>query len=153
MNVTTALSNAVQAPDRPSTTSAAVRAVADRIAAIPPSLILAILQDVQRDLRSAQQQRDLTEAEAAQLAAVNTRLSAENADLSAASSSLRAENEALAARADSLLERQAALEAAAESLKLENCTLLQQFDRLKIKHEQDAAGFQEQVAAVRCSWP
>jgi chromosome segregation ATPase len=108
-------------------------------------------QDLQRDLRTAQQQRDLTEAEAAQLAAVNTRLSAENADLSAASSSLRAENEALGARADSLLERQAALEAAAESLKLENCTLLQQFDRLKIKYEQDAAGFQEQVAELKSS--
>lgn len=109
-------------------------------------------QDMQRDLRTAQQQRQLTEAEASQLAAVNQRLSAENADLAATSSSLKAENEALAARADSLLERQAALESAAESLKLENCTLLQQFDRLKIKYEHEAAGFQEQVGAGGCWW-
>lgn len=109
------------------------------------------LQDMQRDLRTAQQQRQLTEAEASQLAAVNQRLSAENADLAATSSSLKAENEALAARADSLLERQAALESAAESLKLENCTLLQQFDRLKIKYEHEAAGFQEQVAELKAA--
>ncbi|KAL4855112.1 hypothetical protein ACK3TF_004334 [Chlorella vulgaris] len=107
------------------------------------------LQDLQRDLRATQQRGQLTEQEAAQLAAVNLRLSAENADLAAASSSLKAENEALASRADSLLERQAALESAAESLKLENCTLLQQFDQLKLQYHQEASGFQEQVAELK----
>lgn len=46
-------------------------------------------QDIQRDLKSAQQQRELTEVEAAQLAAINQRLSAENASLAATADSLK----------------------------------------------------------------
>jgi hypothetical protein len=108
-------------------------------------------QDVQRDLRAAQQQRELTEQEAAQLSAVNQRLSGENDALGAATTSLRAENEALMARADALLERQALLEQCAESLKLENSTLIGQFDRLKLKHEAEAAGFGEQLAELKAA--
>lgn len=46
-------------------------------------------QDIQRDLKSAQQQRELTKVEAAQLAAINQRLSAENASLAATADSLK----------------------------------------------------------------
>lgn len=49
-----------------------------------------LLQDIQRELRATQQQRELTEAEAAQLAAVNTRLSAENATLASTAAHLTA---------------------------------------------------------------
>lgn len=70
-------------------------------------------QDIQRDLKTAQQQRQLTEDEAAQLAAVNQRLTCENADLSTRAASLASENEELAARADSLLERQVGVKRAA----------------------------------------
>ncbi|KAL4437448.1 hypothetical protein ABPG75_004587 [Micractinium tetrahymenae] len=109
------------------------------------------LQDIQRELRATQQQRELTEAEAAQLAAVNTRLSAENATLAATAASLTAENAELAARADSLAEKQAVLEAAAEGLRLENTALLGQFDRLKLRHEEEAAGWAEQVAELKAA--
>lgn len=47
-------------------------------------------QDIQRDLNAAQKQRQLTEAEAAQLSAINQRLSAENASLAATADSLKA---------------------------------------------------------------
>lgn len=63
-------------------------------------------QDIQRDLKAAQQQRELTEAEAAQLSAINQRLCAENQGLTAQASSLKEENAELLARSASLLERQ-----------------------------------------------
>ncbi|PRW60840.1 peptidase M23 [Chlorella sorokiniana] len=107
------------------------------------------LQDIQRDLKAAQQQRELTESEAAQLAAINQRLSAENASLAATADSLKAENQDLAARSASLLEQQAALEAAAEGLKLENSALIQQFDRLKLRFEAESASFQEQLSELK----
>lgn len=44
---------------------------------------------MQRDLRAAQKQRELTEAEAAQLSAVNQRLAAEKDRLSTATASLQ----------------------------------------------------------------
>ena len=47
------------------------------------------MQDIQRDLKAAQQQRELTEAEAAQLSAINQRLAAENASLAATADSLK----------------------------------------------------------------
>lgn len=49
-----------------------------------------LVQDIQRELRATQQQRELTEAEAAQLAAVNTRLTAENATLASTTAHLTA---------------------------------------------------------------
>ncbi|KAL4421906.1 hypothetical protein ABPG77_005190 [Micractinium sp. CCAP 211/92] len=109
------------------------------------------LQDIQRELRATQQQRELTEAEAAQLAAVNTRLTAENATLASTTAHLTAENAELAARAESLAEKQASLEAAAEGLRLENTALLGQFDRLKLRHEEEAAGWAEQLAELKAT--
>lgn len=62
---------------------------------------------------------------------------------------LRNENHELSIRADQLLERQQLLEQCAESLKLENGILLQQFERLKVKHEEETAALEEQIRSLK----
>ena len=107
------------------------------------------MQEIQKELEEAKNQRSLTEQEAAQLAAINEQLKQDKDDLRKQGTALAAENEELTQRAERLLERQQLLEQCAESLKLENSILIQQFDRLKVKYEQESAAFQEQLQVLK----
>lgn len=107
------------------------------------------MQDIQKELEETKSQRDLTEQEAAQLAAINQQLQHDKEELLTESTTLKAEKEELSQRAERLLERQQLLEQCAESLKLENSILMEQFDRLKVKHEQESIALQEQLQSLK----
>lgn len=91
----------------------------------------------------------MTEQEAAHLAAINQQLQHDKEDLLNESIAWKAEKEELIQRAERLIERQQLLEQCAESLKLENSILIEQFDRLKLKHEQESIAFQEQLQLLK----
>jgi len=91
----------------------------------------------------------LTEEEASKLAAINAQLQQDKEELEKARNAAQAEAAELTQRAERLLERQQLLEQCAESLKLENSILIQQFDRLKVKYEQESAAFQEQIQVLK----
>ncbi|RMZ56556.1 hypothetical protein APUTEX25_001403 [Auxenochlorella protothecoides] len=109
----------------------------------------AVLEDAQSELSAIRQQKQAVDAELSGLEARATQLQASCETLLHDKSGLQEENRELLERADRLLERQSLLEAAAESLKLENGTLLQQFDRLKLTYEEETAGFQAELAALK----
>lgn len=107
------------------------------------------LQVIQKELQETKEKRDLTEQEAAQLAAINAQLLADKEFFENTTNTLKEANDELTTRAERLLERQQLLEQCAESLKLENGILIQQFERLKLKHEQESAAFYEQMQALK----
>ncbi|KAL6773994.1 hypothetical protein ACKKBG_A23370 [Auxenochlorella protothecoides x Auxenochlorella symbiontica] len=111
--------------------------------------LLKQLKDAQSELSAIRQQKQAVDAELSGLEARATQLQASCETLLHDKSGLQEENRELLERADRLLERQSLLEAAAESLKLENGTLLQQFDRLKLTYEEETAGFQAELAALK----
>ena len=96
-------------------------------------------------MTQAKTQRELTEQEATQLAAINAELQKAKEELEKESSALKLEKEDLEARAARLLEREQLLEQCTESLKLENSILIQQFEKLKVKHEQESVAFEEKL--------
>ena len=108
-----------------------------------------LLQEVQRELQQAQSQRELTAQEAAQLAIINAQLQQAKDDLEKESSALKLEKEELEARTKRLIEREQILEQCTESLKLENSILIHQFEKLKVKHEQETAAFTEQLQTLK----
>lgn len=103
------------------------------------------MQGIQRELTQAKAQRELTEQEATQLTAINAELQKAKEELEKESSALKLEKEDLEARAARLLEREQLLEQCTESLKLENSILIQQFEKLKVKHEQESVAFEEKL--------
>eukprot|EP00887_Chlorella_sp_A99_P003888 scaffold11.g3888.t1 len=107
------------------------------------------LEEIQEELERNQKDRELTVQEAAQLAAVNQQLALDKEELSRQASSLAKENEELHERTERLLEQQQVLEQCAESLKAENSLLIGQFEKLKIKYEQETEGFQEQLTELK----
>lgn len=80
---------------------------------------------------------------------MNERLQVEKESLERERSQLRNDNEELLKRADRLLDQQQLLEQCTESLKLENTILLQQFDRLKLKHNEENAQLQAQFTELK----
>lgn len=107
------------------------------------------MQELQKELLSIKTQRELTEHEAAQLAKINAHLQQTNGALEKETTTLKTENGELVARTEQLIERQQLLEQCAESLKLENSLLIQQFDRLKLKHEQESLVFERQLQELK----
>jgi len=103
------------------------------------------LQEVHQELEKARKSRELSEDEKAQLELINIQLKEDGERLEREKKELEQEHEDLKARAARVEERERLLEQCAESLKLENSMLIQQFERLKVKHEQETSAFEEQM--------
>lgn len=107
------------------------------------------LQELQKELQETKSQRELTEQEAAQLVAINEHLSKEKEELEKESLALRNANVHLETQAEEMRAKQLLLEQCSESLKLENTLLIQQFDRLKLKYEQESLSSQKQLQDLK----
>eukprot|EP00890_Picochlorum_soloecismus_P006686 jgi/Picsp_1/842/NSC_04330-R1_hypothetical protein COCSUDRAFT_64098 [Coccomyxa subellipsoidea C-169] len=103
------------------------------------------LQEVQQELEKAKKSRDLSEDEKAQLELLNMQLKEDGERLGREKKELENAHEDLQVRVARVEERERLLEQCAESLKLENSMLIQQFERLKVKHEQETSAFEEQM--------
>ena len=62
---------------------------------------------------------------------------------------MKSEKDELKAHALELTEREQLLEHSTESLKLENSILIQQFEKLKEKYDEEAASFKEQLQNLK----
>ena len=107
------------------------------------------LQEVQQELEKARKSRDLSEDEKAQLELINMQLKEDGERLEREKKELEHAHEDLQVRAARVEEREKLLEQCTESLKLENSMLIQQFERLKVKHEQETAAFEEQMKKLQ----
>jgi len=83
------------------------------------------------------------------LVAINEHLSKEKEELEKESLSLKNANTSLETQAEELRAKQLLLEQCSESLKLENTLLIQQFDRLKLKYEQESLSSQKQLQELK----
>jgi hypothetical protein len=83
------------------------------------------------------------------LVAINEHLSKEKEELEKESLSLKNANASLETQAEELRAKQLLLEQCSESLKLENTLLIQQFDRLKLKYEQESLSSQKQLQELK----
>lgn len=100
-------------------------------------------------METTKSQRELTQKEASHLAAVNEQLRLDAERLEKQAETLETEKKDLSIRADRLLERQQLLEQCAESLRLENGILLQQFEKLKMKHDEEIAALEANIANIQ----
>ena len=107
------------------------------------------LQEIQQELEKSKEMKDISDAERERLEALCASL---KEDLSRA----EMEHSAVSSRAQELedtvkriQEREEILERCVESLKLENSMLIQQFERLKMKHEEETAAFEQQMKELQ----
>lgn len=107
------------------------------------------LLEIQGELEKAKSMRDLTEKEKKQLEDINAQLMKDSEELRREKEELEQSNEELQARSARIAEREKLLEQCAESLKLENSMLIQQFEKLKIKHEEETTEFESQMKKLQ----
>lgn len=106
-------------------------------------------QEAQSELLAVRQQKQDIDEELDKLSVHSIALEQNCNTLGQEKAELESLNAELQDRTARLLERQSLLEQTAESLKLENGTLLQQFDRLRLTHDSETAAFHEQLASLK----
>eukprot|EP00889_Picochlorum_renovo_P004120 jgi/Picre1/31150/NNA_006504.t1 len=107
------------------------------------------LEQVQHELEESASRREMSEAERETLERVCSELKDSLATMEKEKEAVSEKNTELEATVQRIEEREKILQQCVESLQLENSMLIQQFERLKVKYEEETAGFENSLKELQ----
>jgi len=107
------------------------------------------LQEIQQELEKSKEMKDISDAERVKLESLCASLKEDLNRAEQEHSAVSSKAQDLEDTVKRIQEREEILERCVESLKMENSMLIQQFERLKMKHEEETAAFEQQMKELQ----